>query len=282
MARPIGIHLSYWQTNWSQNVAPFIQKAKQAGFDGAEFPLLSPFEIDFPFWRAALDEHNMRATCGTGLNPQVDITSPDRDIRAAGIRYLEACLNGAAVLGSPVLGGLTYAPWGYFPQGDHSVYRCNCIESLKQVAEIAEKNQVTLCLEVVNRFEGYLINTVQQGLELLQEVNSPFVRLHLDTFHLNIEEDQIAPAIRLAANQLGHFHCCENNRKRPGLGHIPWLEVRQALDSVQYQGWLVVESFVNPAGEVGRDLFIWRTLSDVLDEDATNAAEFLRKEVSGV
>ena len=186
------------------------------------------------------------------------------------------------MLGSTVLGGVTYAAWGSFPEGEHAPYRRRCVELLKQAAEMAEKYQVTLCLEVVNRFEGYLLDTVQQGLELLEEVNSPYIRLHLDTFHMNIEEDQIAAAIRLAGSQLGHFHCSENNRKRPGLGHIPWGEVRAALDAIDYQGWLVLESFVSTAGEVGRDLFIWRELSAARDKDAALAAQFLRKEVAGV
>jgi D-psicose/D-tagatose/L-ribulose 3-epimerase len=282
MNRPVGIHLSYWQTYWSDDLVPLIARASEAGFDGAEFPLLNPAGMDFPRLRAALDDLGMRATCGTGLNPAVDITSPDPAVRQAGIDHLRACLDGCAALGSPALGGVTYAAWGVFPPGDHAGYRARCVESLREAGRMAGDRSVTLCLEVVNRFEGYLINTVEQGLALLAEVDSPHVKLHLDTFHQNIEEDDIGGAIRRAGGQIGHFHCSENNRKMPGAGRIPWGEVRAALDDVGYQGWLTVESFVSPGGEVGPALFIWRPLADDLDAEARRGASFVRREVAGV
>jgi D-psicose/D-tagatose/L-ribulose 3-epimerase len=191
---------------------------------------------------------------------------------------LRACIEGAAKLGSPVLGGVTYAPWAVFPADDRDKRREFCIQSLKQAVRIAEDNDVLLCMEVLNRFEGYLINTVTQGIEIIAAVGSPNLKLHLDTFHLNIEADQIDEEIRAAGNYLGHFHCVANNRKPPGDGHIPWYKVKQALVDVNYQGSLVAETFVNPAGEVGEGLFIWRELADDLDGAAARTAAFLRKE----
>jgi len=282
MPCPIGIHLSYWQRQWSDDLVPLIARARQAGFDGAEFPLLSPATMDFPRLRAALDEQGMHATCGTGLGPATDITSPDSGIRTAGIAHLRACLEGCAALGSPVLGGVTYAAWGVFPPyAEQAEARKRCIEVLREVGQIAASLGVTLCLEVLNRFEGYLINTVEQGLALLAEVNSPAIKLHLDTFHLNIEEDDISRAIRLAGDQIGHFHCSENNRKMPGQGHIPWASVREALDAAGYRGWLTIESFVQPGEEVGPALSIWRPLGDDLDAEARAGADFVRREVAG-
>jgi D-psicose/D-tagatose/L-ribulose 3-epimerase len=120
------------------------------------------------------------------------------------------------------------------------------------------------------------------GLELLADVNSPCIKLHLDTFHLNIEEENIADAIRTAGPWLGHLHCSENNRRRPGAGHIPWTAVRQALDDIGYTGWIVMESFVRPEGEVGRTLSIWRPLADDLDAEAQAGARFMRRELAGV
>ncbi len=281
MQRPVGIHLSYWQTNWSDDLIPLMRRVRQAGFEGAELPLLAPTEMDFRALRQALDREGLRATCGTGLNPATDITSPDRSIRDAGIAHLRACLQGAAALGSPVLGGVTYTAWGVFYDEDRAATRRRCVASLREVAGTARDVGVTLCLEILNRFESDLINTVEQGLGLLNEVGSPHVRLHLDTFHQNIEEDDIAAAIRLAGSQIGHFHCSENNRKLPGAGHIPWQAVRDALDDVVYRGWLVVESFVRPGGEVGPALSIWRSLSTNLDADALAGAAFMRKMLVG-
>lgn len=279
MARKIGIHLSHWQTSWDQPLLPLIGKAAAAGFEVAEFPLLYPRELPYRALREELDRHGLSASCGTGLGPETDITHPERSVRECGLDHLRACLEGAAALGSPVLGGLTYAPWGVFPEDDPAARWERCAASLQEAALTAGDLGVQLCLEVVNRFEGYLLNTVRQGLDLLRRVDSPYLSLHLDTFHLNIEADQIGESIRGAGPDLGHFHCVANNRKRPGAGHIPWAEVRQALDRINYQGYLVAETFVSPAGEVGRGMFIWRNLADDLDTNARLTAEFLKREL---
>ena len=278
MTRLIGIHLSYWQESWTDPLAPLIEKAQRAGFDLAEFPLLFPDTLDCRALRLELDRLSLKASCGTGLSPDTDITHPDPGIRQAGLQHLRACLQAAKTLGSPVLGGVTYAPWGVFPDTeDRANRRARCIESLKEVTHFAEETGVTLCMELLNRFEGYLINTVEQGLEIIAAVGSDYLKLHLDTFHLNIEADKIGDAIRLAGDRLGHFHAVENNRKVPGQGHIPWDEVVQALDDIHYSGYVVSEAFVSPAGEVGRGLYIWRPLVSDLDQAARQTADFLRK-----
>lgn len=279
---PIGIHLSYWQTQWDDDLLPLIGKAHQAGFDVAEFPLLFPDQLDYQQLRGELDNLGMRASCGTGLGPDTDVTHPEKSIRQAGIDHLRACLEGASLLGSPGVGGVTYAPWGLFPQDDWGERRKRCIESLKEVVLIASDNNVSIFMEVLNRFEGYLINTVSQGLEIIHEVGSDHLKLHLDTFHLNIEADNISDEIRAAGSHLGHFHLVANNRKIPGDGHIPWTEVKTALIDINYQGYLVAETFVNPEGEVGRGLFIWRELASDLDRSARNAADFIKKEMADV
>jgi len=280
ITRPVGIHLSYWQRRWADDLAPLIRKARQAGFDGAEFPLLNPAALDLRGLRAVLDDQGLRATCGTGLGPATDITSPEGSIRAAGLRHLKTCLEAARALGSPLLGGVTYIPWGFFPVEGWSVRRKWCIESLREAGDIAGNEGVTLCLEVLNRFETSLINTVEQGLALLDEIDHPHIKLHLDTFHLNIEEDDIGAAIRLAGSAIGHFHCSENNRKQPGKGHIPWQTVRPALDDAGYTGWLVIESFVLPGDEVGPAVSVWRSLGADLDAEARAGADFVRQVLS--
>ena len=280
--RPIGIHLSYWQVQWNDDLLPLIGKAKQAGFDVAEFPLLFPTELDYPRLRGELDDLGILASCGTGLGPTTDITHPDITIRKAGLAHLRACIEGAAKLGSPGLGGVIYAPWAVFPEDSLKERRSRCIESLKEVVKIAEDNNIMLFMELLNRFEGYLINTVQQGLEIIEAVGSNNLKLHLDTFHLNIEADDIGEEILNAGEYLGHFHLVANNRKIPGAGHIPWGKVRKALIDIKYQGYLVTESFINPAGEVGRGLFIWRPLTEDLDLTAKKAAQFIKREMADV
>lgn len=274
--RPVGIHLSLWQTQWRDDLKPLIGKAQAAGYEVAEFPLLFPRELPVEALRAELDRLGMQASCGTGLDREHDITSPDAQLRAQGLDQLRACLTAAAQLGSPILGGVNYAPWGFFPDDDWQTRRDTCVDSLKEAAKMAEDLGVTLCLEVVNRFEGYLINTVGQGQAIIEEVGSAFIKLHLDSFHLNIEADDISAEIRRAGALLGHFHCVANNRKMPGQGHLDWEPIWSSLDDIGYDGYLVVESFLSPAGEVGRGLNIWRSLGEDLDGAAAEAANFIR------
>ncbi|NMC30636.1 MAG: sugar phosphate isomerase/epimerase [Pelolinea sp.] len=279
---PIGLHLSFWQTKWDDDLEPLIIKTKEAGFDLCEFPLLALDQIPLGRIRKALDDNAMKASCSVGLNQSQDVTSPHGQIRKQGIQFLRKCLEAARTLDSPVLVGVTYAPWGYFPDDDLIERRKNSILSMKEAALIAQDLNVTLCLEVVNRFEGYLINTVAQGLEFLHEVNHSSIKLHLDTFHMNIEEDDIAGAIQLAGDQLGHIHFAANNRKSPGRGHLDWDSLFVALQKIKYKNYVVAEVFVNPAGEVGRGLSTWRPLAYNLVQTAEETALFLKKELSNV
>ena len=279
MPGDIGIHLSYWQIQWNDDLLPLIDKARNAGFNVAEFPILQPENLNFSALKQELDKQKMLASCSTGLSQETDITHPNPIIREKGLTHLRACLEGAKVLGSPILGGVTYAPWAIFPEDDLDLRRKNCIGSLKKIVKTAEQLDITICLELLNRFEGYLINTVEQAADIIQEVGSSHLKIQLDTFHLNIESDSIGESIRQAGDDLGHFHCVANNRKPPGAGHIPWGEVRQALMDIAYDGYLVAELFVNPQGEVGRGLFIWRPLAENLDQAAKKTAEFMKKEL---
>jgi D-psicose/D-tagatose/L-ribulose 3-epimerase len=278
----IGIHLSYWQENWSDELQPLIIKAFQSGYDLVEFPLLLPLQLDYSRLRNTLDELGMVASCSTGLSSKNDITDPSSTTRKAGIDHLRACIEGASRLGSPVLAGLTYAGWGVFPSDDRMNRWNQCIESLRIVSQIGKDYGITICLEVVNRFEGYLLNTVEQGLDLLAELSCSNIKLHLDTFHLNIEENCMGDAIRSAGPWLGHFHANENNRKAPGIGHIPWQAVAQSLKAINYQGFIVSETFINPTGEVGYGMNIWQLQNHDLDIAAKSGLGFLQRVFNNV
>ena len=279
--RPIGIHLSYWTSCWSDDVLPLLRRAREAGFDGAELPLLNPAAMDFRALCHEADRLGLRLTCCTGLPPDGDISHPEAAVRQRGIDHLMRCLDGAAEVDSPVLAGVLHFGWGAaIPDGNIEDYRQRSVEVLCEVSAEAGKRNVILCLELLARYEGFFLNTVGEGLRFLSEVGSPHVKLNLDTFHMNIEEDNIAEAIRRAGKALGHLHCSANNRKRPGLGHIPWSEVRRALDEIDYRGWLVMECFVGSGDEMGRTMRIWRPLTDDLDADARAGASFLRERLS--
>lgn len=275
--RGISIHLSYWTRNWSDDLAAPVERAAACGFSGIDIPLLNPGEFQLQKMKEALKRYNLCATCGTGLGPATDVTSPEKKIRRQGIEHLKRCLELAASLDAPILGGVTYVPWGQLRSAEEpQLLRERSIESIREAAATASDFGVTLCVEVLNRYESWMLNTVEQGLSYLQDAGSPSLALHLDTFHMNIEEDCILNSIELAGDKLGHLHCSENNRKMPGKGHIPWDLVGKTLRKIEYSGVAAIECFVDPDSQVGNDVNIWRPLFLDLDRDARAGAEFLK------
>ena len=155
------------------------------------------------------------------------------------------------------------------------------MENVRRVGKIAGECGVDYCLEVLNRFEGYLLNTCEECKKFVEEVGVDAVKIMLDTFHMNIEEDSMVEAILLAGKRLGHFHVGENNRRLPGKGGFPWYEIGMALRAVGYEKNVVMEPFVRSGGGVGSDIKVWRDLSRgatvaQLDEDAANSVNYLR------
>ncbi len=279
--RNIGIEIFYWIDNWSDDQAAYFARAKACGYEGVEISMVAGPDMDFKSMRSELDRLDLSVFCSTGLSPVTDITSPDTHIQQAGIDYLKRCLETAQKMGSPILGGVTYAPWLFFPEAqDLRPYRDRSTVALRQVAATASDLGVTLCLEILNRFETFMFNTVAEGLDFLAQVDHPAVKLQLDTFHMNMEEDNIAQAIRQAGDTIAHFHCAANNRKMPGRGHINWSAIKSALDDVAYQGWLVIETFPNPAVETGRTVNTWRLLVDDLDAEAQRSVDFIRQHIA--
>lgn len=175
----------------------------------------------------------------------------------------------------------SYWPVDYSKTIDKVADRARGIDGIRSIADFARNLGIDLCLEVLNRFENHVLNTAAEGVSFVEEVGKPNVKVMLDTFHMNIEEDSFGAAIRTAGQHLGHFHIGENNRRVPGKGHTPWHEIAEALYDVGYQGTVVMEPFVKTGGTIGRDIRVWRDLSDGanearLDEDARAALQFCR------
>jgi D-psicose/D-tagatose/L-ribulose 3-epimerase len=188
-------------------------------------------------------------------------------------------------IGGGKVSGIIYSSWpATMPEGetDKRPYLDRSIASMKEAIKAAEENDVIFNVEVVNRFEQYLLNTAEEAVEYVKRVGSPNVKILLDTFHMNIEEDTISKAIETAGGYLGHVHIGENNRKPPGYGHIPWEELASALKRINYQGAIVMEPFLIPGGQVGRDIKVWRDMSVGvdLDEEARKAVTFIRKKLA--
>jgi len=155
------------------------------------------------------------------------------------------------------------------------------VESVYEIGAVARDCGVDFCLECLNRFEGYLINTAEEGVRFVEDVGLPNVKLLLDTFHMNIEEDSFHDAILTAGTHLRRLHTGEANRRVPGQGRLPWNEIGCALRQIGFQGDVVMEPFVRMGGTIGSEIKVWRDISDGADEaqldyDARRALEFSR------
>jgi D-psicose/D-tagatose/L-ribulose 3-epimerase len=279
--RKLGIEVFYWLANWSDDQCATFQRAKDCGFDAVEISLVTGPDTDAAAIRSALDRTGLDVYCSMGLPLEKDITSSDAAVRHAGVEFLKRCVDVAARIGSPILGGLPYVPWLYFPKdGDMRPYRERSAAAIREVAQAAEDAGLIITCEIINRFETYLFNTVTDGLDYLAMVDHPAVKLQLDTYHMNMEEDDLATAIVQAGSKIGHFHCADSNRKLPGGGHIGWHSVKQALDAVGYQGGLVIETFPNPDAETGRTVNVWRPLVQDYDGELKAALALLRERVA--
>ena len=280
----IGIYYAFWTRDWDADFHPFIDKAANLGFDLLEVNAGTianmPTEERQRLKTHADDRELVLSYC-IGLPKQYDIASVDPGVRENGIAFLKQMAVAIGEMGGGNLGGIIYGCWpATMPEGgsDKRSYFDRSVASMKEAIKIAEDNNVIFNMEVVNRFEQYLMNTCEEAVEYVEAVGSPNAKVMLDTFHMNIEEDFFGQAILRAGDNLGHFHIGENNRMPPGYGHIPWTEIGAALRKINYQGYVTMEPFLMPGGEVGRDIRVFRDLSEGmdLDDEARKALLFIR------
>ena len=233
--------------------------------------------------RDLASEYGITLTAGHGPSASQNLASADPAVQARAISFYVDLLQRLHLLGIRTVGGGLYSYWpvDYSKPIDKAGDWRRSVANVRKVGALARDLGIDYCLEVLNRFEGYLLNTAAEAVRFVDEVGLPNVRVMLDTFHMNIEEDSFAGAIRQAGHRLGHFHTGEANRRVPGKGRIPWQEIAGALQEIGYEGAMVMEPFVRMGGQVGSDIKIWRDLSEgasaaELDEDARNSANFCR------
>jgi D-psicose/D-tagatose/L-ribulose 3-epimerase len=198
---------------------------------------------------------------------------------------MRSMIEAVGEMGGGTICGTVHSCWpSTLPAGhdDKRPFLDQSLRSMKELVKVAEDRGVVLAVEVINRFEQYLLNTCAEAVRYVDEVASPACAILLDTFHMNIEEDSIGGAIAHAGARLRQLHLGETNRKPPGLGRMPWGEIKGALDAIGFRGSLVMEPFVMPGGQVGRDIGVWRPLIDAPDLDAlaSASARFVRQQLA--
>lgn len=279
----LGIFVNFWEKTWDIDYKYYIDKVKKLGYDILEFqaqPLLDMSNDECRAIKKYADERGIKLSYSLGLNPKYDVASPDKDVRAGGVEYLSNIVRKIAVMEGELFSGVTYAGWGvpsYFvDEKEKEALFERSVDSMQQVMKVAEKEGVTVCCEAVNRFESPLINTAAEAIRYADMVNSKNIGIHLDTYHMNVEENSIGDAIRLVGKRLRHFHTGENNRNVPGRGHLDWDEIFGALKDIDYKNDIVSEPFLMMGDEVGYDIRVWRNiLENPTEERLDSEAKFL-------
>ncbi|HEX7263542.1 MAG TPA: sugar phosphate isomerase/epimerase family protein [Candidatus Dormibacteraeota bacterium] len=271
-----GINLYLWADDMHDGLMPVLEKLKKIGYDGVEVPIFDLDLAKWKLWSKRLDDLGLERTANTVIAPEHNPLSDDPAIRAAALEHLKAVIDCCATVGSSILCGPHQVALGVFTgKGATADEWKRSVEHLRRAAEYAAGAGVVLAEEVVNRFELYHLNTLDQGISLVDEVGHPNCRLHLDTFHAHIEEKNTADAVRRAGSRIAHVHVSENDRGVPGTGSVAWDSTFGALRDVGYDGWLTVEAFGNFLPNLAAATKIWRPLFASEEQLAKDAHTFL-------
>lgn len=287
-----GIYYAYWEKQWGASYLKYVEKVKNLGFDILEIScagLKDLAEEEITKLKDCKDNYGIMLTGGYGPKPCEDLSSKDPEIVKNAFRFWEATFPVLHKLGIHLVGGGLYSCWpaDYSKEPDKKGDWERSVQNMKKLAGLAAEYGIELGMEVLNRHEGYLINTVKECMDYVNAVDAENVKIMLDTYHMNMEEDSLEEAVLMAGKKLGHFHVGENNRKLPGQGTvISWDTIGRALREINYTGTVVMEPFVICGGEVGKDIRIWRDLKEdcteqVLDREAEESLKFIRKVFEG-
>jgi D-psicose/D-tagatose/L-ribulose 3-epimerase len=275
-----GINTFLFTSPFTTSSTQLFPQFKRWGFESVEIPIENNSDIDPARVKKELDKHGL--VCGTVCA----CVGPDRDLRGTpkqqrdALQYMKRVIDQMVVLDCPAMIGPVYSSVGRadaVPPKEYKKQWKTVVKNVKTICKYAESKGKKIYLEPLNRFETDFINTVDQGLKMLAAVGSPALKLHLDTFHMNIEEKDQAAAIRKAGKKLGHFHACGSDRGTPGGDHIDWPGIARALKDVGYKNDVVIESFTTDVKVIARAAAIWRRIEPTRNEIAVKGLKFLKK-----
>jgi D-psicose/D-tagatose/L-ribulose 3-epimerase len=254
-------------------------RVKDMGFDILELSCEKPELIDVGHVAQKLRIAGLDAIVCGAWGPDRNISSEDAAVAAASRTYIRWLIDAAEILQSPTVCGPMYSGVGKAHLEGAAARKAEwerAVLGVREMAEYAAPKSVRLALEPLNRFETDMINVVGQGLDFIHQVGMDNVGLHLDTFHMHLEEKNSADAIRRASRHIFHLHACENDRGVPGAGQVRWTEIAAALKEIGYPGPVVIESFTSEVKEIARAVCIWREIAPSQDAIAADGLRFLK------
>ena len=275
-----GVSTFLWVSPFDNQSFDLVYKIGEMGFDLIEIPVEKKDLIDRAKLRGTIQDAGLKVTISGAFGGDRDISSEDPAIRKQGLEYIKDCIEIASYMGSPLFGGPLYSAVGktrFVSEDQKKKERDWCLANLSEAAKFAQENGIILGLEPLNRFESDMINTADQALSLLKEVDHPNLKIQLDTFHCNIEEKNIPATIRkIGKDLLCHVQGNESDRGTPGTGNLDWQGIKSALQEIGYEGAIVIETFGAVSEEIAKATCIWRPLANSSDELAKEGLAFYR------
>jgi D-psicose/D-tagatose/L-ribulose 3-epimerase len=272
MNNKLGMNLLLWGTEINESLFPVLEKIKETGYDGVEVPI---FDTDPSHWygfRKKLDELQLDRIAVTICGPDHNFINADANHRKNALERNKLALDCAMVLGSDLLTGPFHSALGIFTGQKATLQEKEWArENLWDMAEYADSLGITLGLEYLNRFESYLVSFTDELIDLVNYVDHPACKIMFDTFHANIEEKNMAEAIKKIGNKLVHVQLSENDRGTLGHGHVDIQEILKALESINYEGMLSIEAFSEKLAAAN----IWRKMFESEEQLMKDSFGFL-------
>ena len=269
-----GVHTSLWAMNWTKEGAEkAVFEAKKYPLDFIEIALLDPPSVDAVHTRNLLEQANMPAVASLGL-PEEAWASVRPD---AAIAFLENALDKTAAIGALALSGVVYGGIGERTgEAPTGAELDNVARVLQHTAKYAKNLGLELGIEPVNRYETHIMNTGWQAAAMIDRVGAENMFIHLDTYHMNIEEKGAANGILAARDHLKYIHLSETDRGVPGAGTCDWDEIFAAMAAIGFTGGLAMESFINLPPQIASGLSVWRPVADSAEQVMQDGLPFLR------
>jgi len=275
----LGVDSFIWTDNFTEKDLWTIQKAKEIGFKTMDIYISNVDTFPIDKVKNEINRVGIEVVTTHGLPEDANTIAPDSQVRARGVELLKKLIDLNIKLGSKIAAGIPYAAWGYRSGKPRTEQEWEwSVIALREVAEYAKrKDDLIICVEVVNRFETHFLNIAADAVQYCKDVGTGNVKVHLDTFHMIREEDSFTGAVETCGKEyLGYVHACESQRGIPGSGLVPWKEFFTALKKIGYDGSVVIESFDPSFEEINRLCSIWRKLAESGEDLAVKGHRFLK------
>lgn len=273
-----GVNSLLFSGTFDRSDLALLEHCRDMGFDTLEVTPVDPDVFPAAELRRRAADLGMYVNANFAMPVEANTISPDPAVRERGVELSKRIVDLCVEAGVEVYCGANYCAWGYLPGRRRSEDEWKwAVEAYRRLGEHAQGAPIVLAVETLNRFESHFLNIAADAVRFVDEVGLDNCKVHLDTFHMLREEDDLAAAIRATGDKLAYFHACGSHRGIPGRDMVPWDETFRALKDVGYDYCITLESFNPGLEDIASLVCIWRDFADSPEDLATQGVEFLRR-----